>query len=537
MKNNNIGKKTRILITDNIDESAIRILKSEFPETAVNTGLSKEELRQIIHKYDVLITRSRTQVDKGLIEKGSNLRLIVRAGVGIDNIDLEAASEKGIYVMNCPSGNTRAVAEHTFGLMIALSRNIAKADISLKSGKWEKKSLRGHELYKKTLGIIGLGRIGSAVAGIAKSFSMQLIAYDPYIKKEKAECLGVELVPKQELLKKSDYITIHTPLTDETKNMITLNEIKLMKKTAYIINAARGGIINEKDLAYGLSNNLIRGAAVDVFENEPNINKKLLGLDNIIVTPHIGGSTFEALTSLGKMAASQVINAIKFNKLENVVNLPYKDIDIDPAYQAFLELAEKIGTLHYVLSKGRGPISSIKIECLGEISKISKKIAVFALKGYLEKFLDININEVNAFIVASHRNIKVIEEKSEDSSSFKNMLRVRADYQDNGSFYINGTIFGKKYLRIIRLGEYRTDFYPEGNILIVENRDVPGVIGRVGTILGKNNINIGEWRQGKNEKIKGMAMGVINLDTRLPEKAFNEIKSFPDIIKADYIEM
>ena len=525
----------KILISDPIDDQAVEELNKEFDNVEVKTNLSIKELNLIIKNYNILVVRSKTQVNKELLENTTNLKLIVRAGVGVDNIDLDTASNNGIYVMNCPSGNSIAVAEHTIGLMLALSRNITFADSSMKSGKWEKKLFQGNELNNKTLGIIGLGRIGCFVASIAKSFSMDIIALDPFIKKEKADALGIKLVDKDRLIKDSDYISIHTALTPETKNLISKKEFSKMKNTSFIINSARGGIINESDLFDALKNNVIKGAALDVFETEPNINKKLLDLSNVIVTPHIGGNTIEAQAGLGKMVAHQIINAVIHNKYENVVNLPYKDIQIDPKYYPFLTLAQRIGKLHYSLLKN--PVTTIKLEIRGEISKISKKLSVFVLKGFLENFLDITINEVNAFIIAKQRNIKIIEETGENSTVFKNLLRVRVECQNNESLYINGTTFGEKYLRIVKLGDYITDFYPDGNILVVENNDVPGVIGNVGTMLGENSINIGEWRQGKNQKVPGLAMGVINLDSKLPIEVFDKIKKLPNIVNANYIEM
>ncbi|MBN2367473.1 phosphoglycerate dehydrogenase [Candidatus Woesearchaeota archaeon] len=528
----------RILVADPVDANTVKALEDEEFLVDVKMAMGKEEFFSSINEYDALIVRGKTKVTAELLGRADNLKLVVRAGAGVDNIDLDAASKKGIYVMNCPAGNTVAVAEHTLALMLSLARRIPDANASLKAGQWEKKKFLGNELNSKTLGIIGLGKIGSRVAAIANSFGMEILAFDPYVNKETAEKLGISLVDKQGLIRQADYISIHTALTPETRDFITAKEMAEMKDGVCIINCARGGIINEDDLCKALESGKIRGAALDVFENEPSVNKNLLSMPNVIVTPHVGGNTEEAQAGLGKMAASQIINAIKHDKYENVVNLPFKYGEIDNEGYVFLKLAERIGRLHYLMHGGQ--VHGFRIISRGKISGYSRKIAASVLKGFFESFLSSKVNDINAFIIAQERGVRVTEETEDVANSFVNLLHVEALYQKGGKESpkcIAGTIFGQKYLRIVRIGDYMLDFYPDGRIIVMENKDVPGVIGKVATLLGQKKINIAEWRQGKNTKEEGLAMGIINIESDLPDELFGKIKDMTEILNVNYFDL
>jgi D-3-phosphoglycerate dehydrogenase len=528
----------KVLITEHIAEAGIELLKKQ-PDIEVTYAPELfrdfEKILEIIPEYDVLITRSGTPVTEELLERAKKLKVVGRAGVGVDNIDLNAASRRGILVVNAPTGNTLAATEHTMGMMIAAARLIPYAHKSLKEErKWERKKFMGVELAGKTLGIIGFGRIGSRVGIRAKAFDMKVIAYDPYIKREKAERLGVELVDDlEELLRRSDIITVHTPLTEETKNMITKREIEKMKDGVIILNIARGGIINEKDLYDALVSGKVRAAAVDVFSKEPATDNILLDAPNIIVTPHIGANTYESQTNVAVIIANQVLAALRGEEVEFAVNAPYEDTAAAKVLKPFMELAEKLGLFAVQVACSRS--KEIVIEYRGDIGEDTKPLTTAFLKGFLQKIVDIPVNLINAPFLAKEKGISIVEVRRPEGINFKKLMRVSCKSED-GEFSIAGTVMDEKFPKIVEINGFLFDLTPQGKLLIIKNFDVPGVIGKLGSILGKYNVNIAGFQLGRMEKGKE-AKGVILVDDDVPPEAIEEIKGIPEILEVKQINL
>ncbi len=526
----------KILVTEPIAPAGIEILKSQ-PDVELDyqpeifRDFSK--ILQIIHNYDAIITRSGTPVNSELLEKAKNLKVIGRAGVGVDNIDLEEASRRGILVVNAPTGNTLAATEHTMGMMIAAARQIPYAHNSLMlERRWDRKKFMGVELAGKTLGIIGFGRIGSRVGIRAKAFEMKVIAYDPYIKKEKAERLGVELVETlDELLERSDIITIHTPLTDETKNMITRREIEKMKDGVILLNIARGGIVNEQDLYEALKSGKVRAAAIDVFSKEPATENILLEAPNIVVTPHIGANTYESQTNVAVIIANQVLSALRGQEVEFAVNAPFEEAATE-ALKPWLELAEKLGRFAVQVACARS--KEITVEYRGDIEN-TKALTTAFLKGFLEHIVDIPVNMINAPFLAKERGIKTVEVKRDEGINFKRLMRVSCESPE-GKFSVGGTVLEEKYPKIVEINDFLFDLSPEGKLLLIKNIDVPGVIGKLGTILGKHSVNIAGFQLGRIERGKE-ARAVILVDDEVPEEAIKEIRSIPEIMDVKKVDL
>jgi len=517
----------KILVSDKLSEKGLNLLKEnkEF-KVDVKTGLKPEELKSIIGEYDALLVRSATKVTKEIID-ASNLKIIGRAGVGLDNVDLEAATNKGIIVMNSPSGNTISTAEHTMSLMLSLSRNIAPADKSMKAGEWNRSKFTGVELYNKTLGIVGLGRIGQAVAKRAMSFGMKIIAYDPFISKELAEKLGIEVVDLDKLFSESDYITFHTPLTDETKNLISAKQFSILKKGARIINCARGGIVNEDDLAKAIQEGKISGAALDVYVEEPPKNLALAKLDNVVLTPHLGASTEEAQVNVAVEIVEQVRDALLGLGIRNAANFPSVDMQTYKTLQPMFNLAEKMGLFMSQLCEGR--INAVEVVYSGEISKFdTTPLTMSVIKGLLTPVLKDTVNFINAVSLAKERSIKVTEEKSSEQEDFTNLISLEVE-TENGKRLICGTLLSKKDPRVVRIDDFYVETIPQGHMLIIYNVDKPGIIGNLGTLLGKHGINIAGMTFGRLKK-GGEAITVLNIDGVPSQDLLSKIK------KLKYIE-
>ncbi|ADU97471.1 phosphoglycerate dehydrogenase [Thermovibrio ammonificans] len=531
--------KFKVLVTEHIADAGIELLKSQPDvELTYDPELFRnfDRILQIIPEYDALITRSGTPVTEELLERAKRLKVVGRAGVGVDNIDLEAASRRGILVVNAPTGNTLAATEHTMGMMIAAARLIPYAHKSLKEErKWERKKFMGVELAGKTLGIIGFGRIGSRVGIRAKAFDMKVIAYDPYIKREKAERLGVELVDDlDELLKRSDIITVHTPLTDETRNMITKREIEKMKDGVILLNIARGGIINEKDLYEALVSGKVRAAAVDVFSKEPATDNILLDAPNIVVTPHIGANTFESQTNVAVIIANQVLAALRGEEVEFAVNAPFEDTTAAKNLKPYMELAEKLGLFAVQVACSRS--KEIVLEFRGELGEEVKPITTAFLKGYLQKVVDIPVNLINAPFLAKEKGISVVEVRRPEGVNFKKLVRVICRGENGEEFSIAGTVMDEKFPKIVEINGFLFDLTPEGKLLLIKNYDVPGVIGKLGSILGKHRVNIAGFQLGRKEKGKE-AKGVILIDDDVPQQAIEEIKEIPEILEVKQVNL
>jgi D-3-phosphoglycerate dehydrogenase len=524
----------KVLISDNISPKCIEILKKSGLEVDVKTGLKPEELKACISDYHGLIIRSATKVTSGIINAAKNLKVIGRAGSGLDNVDKTAATKKGIVVMNTPGGNTITTAEHTISLMVSLARQIPQATMSMKAGKWEKKKFMGVELFNKTLGVIGIGNIGSQVAKRAQGLGMNVIAYDPFLSEDTAKAMGVEKVDIQELLRHSDFITIHTPITPETKNMINKETIKVMKNGARIINCARGGIINEKDLYDALIDGKLAGAALDVFEEEPPKNNPLLTLNNVICTPHLGASTKEAQENVAIAVAEQVADYLINNTIRNAVNFPSVPSDQVLKLQPYINLAEKLGL--FAAQIFEGGVTEMTIEYRGEASEINTEpVTIAAIKGFLTPILEETVNFVNAPVIAKERGIEVKETKSTDSGDYQSMVAIRLKAKDKES-YVTGTLFSKKDPRIVGINNFKVEIVPDGELLFMYNNDKPGVIGNIGTLLSQNNINIARMHFGR-ETLGGRAISVVTIDTPATPQIIEEIKRLPNILSVKQITL
>lgn len=510
----------RVLVTDNLSPEGVKVLKGEGLEVDVQNELTPQELLSIISDYDALIVRSKTKVRAEVIERATRLKVIGRAGVGLDNIDVEAATRRGIVVMNCPEANTISTAEHALAMLLSLARNIPQANISLKGKKWEKKKFVGVELYDKTLGILGLGRIGSHLAKCARGIGMKVLAYDPFLSPERSQRVGVELVSFEGLLKRSDFISVHTPLTSSTKHLIGEKEFSLMKKGIRILNCARGGIIDEEALYRALKGGKVAGAALDVFEKEPPGDNPLLTLDNVVVTPHLGASTQEAQFKVAVGVARQVAEALKKGVFRNAVNIPQVEPELWRELKPYLELAEGMGRLQAQMVEGN--VESIRVKFSGSIVDYDLLPLTNALlKGFLGKMVSEMVNLVNAPLLARERGIEVIESKSSRSVDFANLITMEV-ITSKGETSLEGTVLGREDKRLVNLKGYKVDVPLEGYLLITFHQDKPGLIGRIGLLLGEHRVNIARLSLDRN-KIGGKAAAIFNIDSPPPEVALQKM--------------
>ncbi|MBP8625958.1 MAG: phosphoglycerate dehydrogenase [Syntrophorhabdales bacterium] len=539
-------KQYKVLITDNLSNDGIEVLsRSRDIEIDIRAGIKHDELKAIIGNYDAIITRSGTTITEDLLENPGRLKIIGRAGVGVDNIDIEAASKKGIIVMNAPTGNTLAATELTLGIMLAAARKIPLANDSLKSGKWDRKRFMGVELHNKVLGIVGLGRIGGNVATRAKSFGMKVIAYDPYIKKSKADSLGVMLYDRlEDLLKEVDIITFHTPLTAATKNMITAREIGLMKDNVIFVNCARGGIVNENDLYEALKSGKVFAAGVDVFEEEPPKRNRLLELENVFATPHIGANTMEGQEAVARIIAEQVVNALHGRPYQNAVNIPFMKSQLTENLQLYFNLTEKIGRLAAQIARGRP--ESIRIIMIGknfeedlcerkfDVPFSYQPFTIAGLKGFLGVYIQESVTYINAPYLAKDRNITVEETKTEQYDKFNDLILFILK-TDKEELSIAGTVFSDKLGRIVLLDRFHLDVIPEGTFLHFRIFDRPGIIGKVGTILGNHRINISGLSVSRQHT--GEEVAFVSVDNPIGEEVLSEILAIDGMIEAKVIEL
>lgn len=511
----------KVLVSDPIDQSGLQIL-SQVATVDVKIGLKTEELIPIMAEYDGIMIRSGTRLTKEVIEAGKNLKIIGRAGVGVDNVDVPTATRMGIVVVNSPEGNTIAAAEHTLAMMLALSRYIPDANASIKGGKWDRKSFTGVELYKKNLGIIGLGKIGSHVATVARSMGMKLLAYDPFITTDRAEQLGVSLVELEILVRESDYITLHIPKTKDTHHLINAERIRMMKPTVRIINCARGGIIDEAALAEALEQGRIAGAALDVYENEPlEPNSPLLKIGkNLLLTPHLGASTEEAQANVAIDVAEQIRDVLLGLPARTAVNIPGLRPDVWQKLKPYMQLAEMLGNLVSQLAGGR--VESLDIKLQGEIANSeSQPIVVAALKGLLSPALRERVNFVNASIEAKERGIRVTETRDATIEDYTGSLQLTAN-GSQGQQSVTGAILSRSELRITNINGFPINVAPSQYMLLTLHRDMPGIIGGLGSLLGNFNVNIASMQVGRR-MVRGDAVMVLNIDDPLPEGLIEEI--------------
>lgn len=524
----------KVLISDSISQKGIDILTNSGLEVSVKTGLSPDELKACIGEYHGLIIRSATKVTADIIEAAKNLKVIGRAGSGLDNVDRTAATKKGIVVMNTPGGNTITTGEHTIALMFSLARQIPQAVASMKEGKWDKKRFMGVELFNKTLGIIGIGNIGKQVAKRAIGLGMVVIGYDPYLSEENAREIGIKKVELTELFQTSDFITIHTPLTAETRNLINKKTIGIMKDGVRIINCARGGIVNEIDLYEAIKSGKVAGAALDVFEKEPPGDNPLLELDNVLCTPHLGASTKEAQENVALAIAEQVADYLIRGVIRNAVNFPSIPAEQLPRLQPYLSLTEKMGG--FASQVFEGAVTDITIEYRGEASELNTSpLTIALLKGYLTPILEETVNFVNAPLIARERGIEVKETKSSEAGDYHSMIVLKIGVNGTENT-LSGTLFSKKDPRIVKINNFPVEIIPEGNMLFIYNYDRPGVIGSIGSYLGKHNINIARMHFGR-ESAGGMAISVVSIDTPLSDEQLKEIKKMPNIISVRVVNL
>ena len=526
----------KVLISDNLAPIGAKILQDAGLEVDINTGLAPEELKKIIPNYDGLVIRSATKATAEIIEAADNLKVIGRAGIGLDNVDIPAASARGIVVMNAPDGNATTAAEHAISMMMALTRNIPQATISMKAEKWEKKKFQGREVTGKTLGIVGIGRIGSIVADRAHGLHMKVIAFDPHMPKEIVEKMGIELVSLDELCQRSDFISVHVPLTKETKHVISTNEFKAMKKDARFIDCARGGVVDEKALYEALTTGEIAGAALDVFEVEPtNLeNCPLLALDNFICTPHLGASTAEAQENVAIAIAEQMSDYLNNGTVTNAVNVPSVSAEVLSKVKPYIALAEMLGSLHMQIAKGG--VEEINLEYIGDLAEMnSSPVTVAFLKGLFTPILKDAVNYVNAPMIAKDRGIRVVESKTSHSDDFTNLLLVRVKTTDAENV-LAGTVFGKKEPRLVRLNSFRLEALPVGPMLFVYNKNVPGVIGALGTTIGAGGVNISRMTVG-NEAEQGRNVILLNTDKLIDKDLLQKVKDLPEIADAMVLDL
>jgi D-3-phosphoglycerate dehydrogenase len=536
----------KVLVTDNISEEGLNKLTwDKTIEVDIKPGIKQDELVKVIGDYDAIITRSGTAIHASTVENPGKLKVIGRAGVGLDNIDIEAASKKGIIVMNAPTGNTLAATELTMGIMLSAARKIPQANNSLKSGQWDRKKFMGVELYNKTLGIVGLGRIGTNVAIRSKSFGMKVIAYDPYIKKSKADAVGVLLYDRlEDLLREADVVTFHTPLTRDTKNMVAKNEIALCKNGVILVNCARGGIVNESDLYDALKEGKVLSAGVDVWEKEPATSNKLLELENVFATPHIGANTKEGQDAVAAIIAEQVYNALHNKPYQNAVNIPFMKSQLPLEMQRYFNLAEKMGKLAAQLLKGRA--SEIRFVMVGKMFEEDlcerkfdvpfsyQPFTIGALKGFLEVSCQETITFINAPYLMKDRGIDVEESKTDQFEKFNDLIIIKVK-TDRAEMTIAGTVFADGSGRVVLYDKFRLDIIPEGTFLHFRIMDRPGIIGKVASILGENRINIAGF--GLSRQTSGEEAAFVSVDSPIDKAVLDQIRAIDGMIEAAVIQL
>lgn len=557
----------KILITDRIAPEGIELLRSQLPEAQVDErpGLKGEQLQAIIGDYTALIVRSETQVTKEVLAAATNMQIVGRAGVGVDNIDTEAATRQGIIVVNSPTGNIIAAAEHSIAMIMALARHVPGANASMKAGKWEKSRFLGVEVRNKTLGVIGLGKVGTAVARRAQGLEMQIIAFDPFVSPEQASKLGASMMSLEEVLQQADFVTLHTSLTsgpNGTRGLIGAKELQLMKPTARLINCARGGLIEEEALLNALIENRIAGVALDVFSQEPIrdnvILKQLVAHERVIVTPHLGASTEEAQVGVATDVAEQVVSVLRGSFPRAAVNAPLILPETLKTLEPYMQLLEQMGHLYTQLQPG--PLRKIELSCSGEIANYDlRPLQAALIKGLLESISDAHVNMINAQLLAKQWGLEIVERKSTTATEFANLVTVLVEGADgySASFasktgavnerveVLSGTVMHGEP-RVVRVGRYWTEFVPAGYILICRNMDQPGMIGRVGTVLGKAGVNIRHMDVGPTvrsprprdpQRQTDVALMVISVDDKIPDWALEEIGKAGDIFGVTLVKL
>lgn len=524
----------KILVCDPISERGLAVLRSE-AGVSVDVHLKKteDELCAIVADYEAVVVRSETKITKKILEQAAKLKVVGRAGVGIDNIDVEAATQKGVVVVNTPDGNTISAAELTMGMMLAMARHIPQADQSLRTGQWNRSKYVGVELHNKKLGIIGFGKIGSEVGRRSKAFGMEVMAYDPYMNAEAAKRSGIEAVELDKLLKESDIITVHMPLTSETKHLICKEQFAKMKDGVRLLNVARGGIIDEKDLYEAIVSKKVAGAALDVYEKEPTTESPLFGLPEVIVTPHLGASTEEAQVNVAIDVSYEILRVLRGEPVQNAVNIPFIKPELRAVLEPYAVLTEKLGKLASCMAQG--PIDDIEIRYVGEVATYDLgSLTNTFLKGLLRPALHEAVNYVNAPLVARQRGIGVREIKSAETEDYTNKVIVTIRGKNKWERSFAGTVFKNNEMRILRIDQFALDIQPTGNLLIIQQKDRPKLVGQIGMILGDYDINIAGMQLDREEQ-GGNALMILTVDHPVPEDIMAKIAQVKDIQSATYV--
>jgi len=524
----------KVLVSDMLGEIGIEMFeKEEGIDVDVKTGLSPDELKAIIGEYDGLVIRSATKVTEDLLSAANKLKVVGRAGIGLDNVDIPAATKCGVVVMNTPGGNVVTTAEHAIAMMLSLSRNIPEGTASLKAGRWDKKKLQGREIFNKVLGVIGFGKIGSIVADRARGLKMKVIVHDPFVAPDQIEKAGFEFALLDELYAQADYITIHVPKLKATTGLVNKDAFAKMKDGVMVVNCARGGIVDEADLLAAMQSGKVAGAALDVFETEPPEASPLFNFDRLICTPHLGASTREAQTNVAVAVADQIIDYLKNGTIRNAVNVPSVTGELLEKLGPFLSIADKIGCLQAQLTCG--PLKEVVIEYVGDFQGLDlSPVSTAALRGLLLPEVKDGVNFVNARIIAKERGIKVTETETADSDEYMNMITVKVVTTEETST-VSGTIFGKNDPRIVRINSFRLEMVPTGHLGLIYNIDRPGSIGEIGTTLGKHNINIGRMQVGQEEDGDNNIIFLCT-DTPIPDHVFEELRGLASVKTAIPLE-
>ncbi|WP_226582264.1 phosphoglycerate dehydrogenase [Halobacillus litoralis] len=525
----------RVLISDPLSEDGIRpLLEAEDIETIQDSSLSHEQLLEAVGSAEALIVRSQTQVTREVIEHAPHLKIIGRAGVGVDNIDLDAATENGIVVVNAPDGNTISTAEHTMAMLMSLARNIPQAYHQLKQKKWERKKFVGVELKDKVLGIVGFGRIGREVAQRAQGHRMKVVAFDPFLNEEKAKKAGVTHGSLEEVLQQADFLTVHTPLIEKTKHLINEDAIAMMKTGARILNCARGGIVEENALYEAIQSGKIAGAALDVFEEEPATEHPLLSLSEVIATPHLGASTIEAQENVATDVSFDVLEMLRGGTVKNPVNLPSVSSEMMEKLSPYFKLSERLGTFLSRITEGT--LERVNVYYSGELLDVdTMPLTRISVKGILSRHLGSRVNDVNAFKTASDKGITINEQKSTRTKGFTNLITVEIE-TDQEKRSVAGTLLNGLGARIVQLDQYSIDVIPDGHLIVIRHTDQPGAIGRVGSLLAEQQVNIATMQVGRTNE-GGEAVMVLTVDKEVEEESAERLAAIEEINQVQYLTL
>jgi len=524
----------KVLVSDALGEIGVKMFQeAKGIEVDVNVGLAPDELKKIIGDYDGLVIRSATKVTEEILDAGKNLKVVGRAGIGLDNVDIPAATKRGVVVMNTPGGNVITTAEHAIAMMLSMTRNIPQGTSSLKNGKWDKKKLQGRELYNKVLGVVGFGKIGSIVADRARGLKMQVIVYDPFFTPDQIEKAGFVSATFDELCSKSDYITVHVPKLKDTTGLIGKEAFDMMKEGVMLINCARGGIVDEKALYDAFKSGKVLGAALDVFETEPPNDSPLFEFDKFVCTPHLGASTREAQTNVAVAVADQIIQYLSSGTVINAVNTPSVTGELLKKLGPFISLGSMLGKLQAQLTCGA--IKEVQIEYKGDFQGLDMTpVSSAVMKEILAPAVKDDVNFVNATILAKDRGIKVTEGRSSDSEEYINLITVNV-VTDEMENTVSGTVYGKKEARVVKINTFRLEMAPAGHLALIYNIDKPGSIGEIGTALGENNINIGSMQVGQDKEGERNII-FLSADTPIPADVFEKLQALSSVKSAVLLE-